>query len=414
MRPHAYEAALAFLLVPWAQLAGALRAQGRWAWAAEEEGLADFDATRDRLTGPTVEEHRSIERDFGVNISGVVDDVHGNSSECGDLVFGMKQFDSAVPEQPPLSLDGTQWCEGSFRTTGRSGRVALVLMGEAFRARNFVTHHKCSCVNSSVTVQKHLAENHLANIVAPIEQELNMTVDIYLSTIPCSFESFKGRLEKVLPVYNTSKHLRALYGRSRVKGIFEFTRETQMYDRLADVHVKLDEAMRAEGPTGTGAYEYFIVQRYDVYLDRKFTDLVPSGAMAHRGLTFFTHAHDFSWSFPGEMWNCMVRFWDVCMRGTRTFRVNTMGWDEREALGCFKLGPMALPRWEEGFAFDQALSAIGAAAQWAGAKPTAQPRRAGCSGFDARGDEHRCHSDWFWPPKESWEHRFMPYYYHLV
>jgi len=432
-RARSNRAALAWLLAPWAQLAGALRAQERLARDAPaapgtvelDHLVADID---DELERPRKEEQLALRNDPNVSFSHRVHEVT-NIQECGGaLTLRELGYDSSLidaeEETLPIrlnrgypvdpKLDGRQICEGHFKRNELNGRVALVLTGEAFRTRNFFTRRKHDCTDPSLHAQRRLAESHLANIVAPIEEELKLKVDVYLSITPCSYEPKKGVLEEAESSFNIEETLRRLYGGERVKGIFAFNRSAPMYDKLAGMHVSLDQAMHADGPAGTGVYEYFIMWRYDVYMNRRFTELIPNRNAAHGGLAFYMSAHDFAWSFPGEMWNCMKRFWDVCMRGVKSAGIKEVDLDGREALGCFSMGPMTLPTWVSGCAFDSPLKAIGRVARWRGSTPAVKLRRGGCSAFDVRGDEHRCHSDWFWPPKESWEHRFMPYYYHLA
>jgi len=421
LRPCSHWTALAWLLAPAAQLAGALRA------APGAVELGHFEGGLDGVLQPSSpDDFLSPSNDPNASLSGRVHSVT-DLEQCGSATtLHALGYDSLndTAEEPSLSiqldrevpywldLDGSQLCGGNFKRTERTGRVALVLLGEAFRARDFFTRRKYDCSNPSLQVQKLLAENHFANIVIPIEKELKMRVDVYLSITPCGYAPNMGVLDEVRPSFDSTETLRRLYG-SRVKGVFEFARDASMHDKLADMHVKLDQIMNADGPGGTGVYEYFIMLRYDIYMNRRFTELVSNGAAAHGGLAFYMSTHDFAWSFPGEMWNCMRKFWDGCMRETNQSGLGTVSWERREQLSCFQIGPVSTPRWAQGFAFDQALAAIGKGVNWPGAKPAVKLHRTGCSGFDARGDELRCISGWFWPPRSQWENRFMPYCFHI-
>lgn len=309
------------------------------------------------------------------------------------------------PDRRPETLDHTQWCGWpNGRELVWNNRVALMMIGEAFRAKDFFRRAKLDCSNPSLSVQKKLAENHIQSIVEPIES-LGMLVDIYLTVTPCSSTTQKA-LTRVQGDFNNSETLRSLYG-SRVKDVFEFEHGLDMYSRLADAHLRLHEAMNSS------TYEYFIMWRYDVFLDRSFTELLPSEARVRGGLSFYMSAHDFAWSFPGEMWTCMKEFWDSCMRKTNVHNLEDVGWRERTQLGCFDMGPFHLSPWVQGYAFDRPLQEIERVVNWQGAKPRVNFKKAGTSGFDEHGEEHRCKASWFWPPKSSWEHRFMPCYYHV-
>jgi len=440
------------LLVPFAHLACALRTQqGSPAAEAEPEAaepehlerelgsvdpeeLRSLQAELEDLEGKIPldpKEQESLDNDRHVGVSGRVKS-SSSVKECGSpAVLHWLGYDHFNFTEEPLgdaldgteellkqgrhapALDGSQWCPSwGSDDSMRRGRVALVLTGEAFRARNFFVRRKYDCSRPSVEVQRRLANNHLDKIVTPIEQELGMKVDIYLTISGCSYERMKGKSEEVTPSFNSTETLVRFYGgKLRVKGLFsDFRREGDMYEHLADVHVKLDAAMAA---ARKGVYEYFIMFRYDIHLDRKFTDLAPKPATGHKGLSFYMSTHDFAWSFPGEMWNCMRKFWDGCMRETNQSGLGTVSWERREQLSCFQIGPVSTPRWAQGFAFDQALAAIGKGVNWPGAKPAVKLHRTGCSGFDARGDELRCISGWFWPPRSQWENRFMPYCFHI-
>mmetsp|Transcript_18841 Transcript_18841/g.42825 ORF Transcript_18841/g.42825 Transcript_18841/m.42825 type:complete len:446 (-) Transcript_18841:79-1416(-) len=425
------------LLATWTQGASALRSQA----------AADADARRQRRQlaqrlkreeSPAEEVDQSrrpppLPLDSDITISGRVLRV-ANWSDCGspsmldwmgedvdDADGTVELRNSAVlerdvkPEEASHTphdtgiLSGHQWCTGSMKTADRKGQVALVLSGEAFRARDFRKRRKLDCGNPAWHVQKRLAENHLSKIVEPIES-LGMSVDIYLGVTPCSFEEHKGRLEPWEPSYNHTQALLDFYG-SRVKGVFSFPRETKMYERLADEHVALDRAMQQQG---SSSYDYFIMMRFDVFLDQEFTDFLPKNrAPEHNGLTMYTAAHDFAWSYPGELWNCMKTFWDTCMRTTSNKGLDQIGWEEREQLGCFNFGKYEFPRWAQGYGFDFALSAIGHL-KWPGHQASKIIMKTGCSGFSRGGDEMQCLGEWFWPPRSKWEEgRFMPYYFHI-
>lgn len=322
--------------------------------------------------------------------------------------------------EDPIKLNGRQWCPGSTEVVEKNKKVALVLTGQAFRARDFFKHKSRDCLNSTLPVQRLVAENHVKQLIGPLEAR-GLRVDVFPSITPCSVEHMKGLLEPVEESFDTAETLREFYGPSRVKTFFRFDRTGNMYARMANTFNLLDADVAANG-----TYEYFIFLRYDVVLDESFLQLIPPSVPEHDGLSFFFRVHDFFFGFPGEMWNCMRTLWDVCMRTTSNKGIKAIGMWERQELGCFDVGPLHLIGWYQGYAYDEMLQrialALPQATAWRGRSPRGAIEgeqhgepwgKSGTSAFDEGGTLHTCHSNWFWPPKSSWEHGYMPYFFHV-
>eukprot|EP00413_Alexandrium_margalefii_P001091 CAMPEP_0204520784 /NCGR_PEP_ID=MMETSP0661-20131031/5443_1 /ASSEMBLY_ACC=CAM_ASM_000606 /TAXON_ID=109239 /ORGANISM="Alexandrium margalefi, Strain AMGDE01CS-322" /LENGTH=460 /DNA_ID=CAMNT_0051526353 /DNA_START=39 /DNA_END=1417 /DNA_ORIENTATION=+ len=265
-----------------------------------------------------------------------------------------------VPELSSL-LNGTQWCEGSTAPAELlGGRVALIMVGQAFRSKNFVSNGRATCTEGTVPVQERLARNHLKRVVRPIEAELGMEVDVFLTDTPCgeewrygdhSFEPYEGEKAN----FDGATKLLTWYGEDRVKGVAKTDLRQSMYGRVGTTFRMVDSYMRRTG----GTYEYFIVLRYDVFFDEKFLKMLRTQLRdpAHGGLSFFGHTHDYVVSFPGELWGCMLRVWRGCMESSANAGSGGSR-EERRVAGCFDFGPLRLTEWVTGFGYVNLLSQI--------------------------------------------------------
>jgi len=329
---------------------------------------------------------------------------------------------TATPQQgklyPELSslLNGTQWCEfGAAPPRLLNGRVALLVIGQAFRARNYHSWKAAMCTEGTEAAQKRVVANHLDTIVSPIEATLGMQVDVFLTDAPCGTELnnwWHSYVKSNVTEFDGIGMLKRWYGPERVKGVNRSGVNADMYHRSANLFQTVDSYMVEAG----GTYEYFIVARYDVVLDRPFLSLMPERHQdpAHRGLSFFTYGHDFFFAFPGELWGCMLQMWKRCLASPANH-----GWRSeqlRRSAGCFDLGPLHLGVWPTGYGYIMLLASIFDSLGDLGRIELlgVKGMRNGTSAFDVHGREHRCiaSGDYF-PPRGSVESRFMPFNYHV-
>lgn len=334
------------------------------------------------------------------------------------------------PGYRPPPLNGTPWCKGSMPNRYLENRAALVLIGQPFRAKNFVNHSHMTCAQGTYASQKLVVESHKENIIAPLE-DLGFDVDVFLSDAPCELEVSRRQYQDTLDgaanlielkaQYTSAEDyyvltqplqvLKMMYGRERVKGSFRPNTTNHMYEKFGEMFESVDKAMQKMG----GLYEYVVVIRYDVMVDRPFTTQMPNPpSTVHHGMTFWQKAHDFMWSFPGDLWTCMLKFWQSCMTVVGPHGVGTIGMAKRRELGCFEFGPVQLVEWHAGAGFHIPLDAI--SRKFMGSKllqPRDEYHRMGTSAWDVNGKEHRCKNDGYNPPKHSVEDRFMPLCFHV-
>lgn len=321
---------------------------------------------------------------------------------------------------PPLHLDGRQWCDGSRAPRRRTlqKRVALMLIGQAFRSRDYHNESRASCTNGTQAVQEKLVMNHLEQVVRPMEEELGMRVDVFLTDPVCGQEATAGKRSlEAREGFPGLPMLRQWYGPERVKGVAQSSLEQNMYGRVGDLFRMVDRYMVEEG----GAYEYYIALRYDVFFDKPFLTTMPrSGdpahSPAHGGLSYFTSVHDWLFAFPGEMWGCVLQLWAGCLETLEATFPTLHSAQERQAAGCFHFGPLSLREWHGGFGYVMLMTALQEVfknelpefSAWG-----SRLEKNGTSAFDKEGHEFRCTGGWYWPPKHAVEERFMPCYYHV-
>jgi len=312
-------------------------------------------------------------------------------------------------------LDGTQWCPDSSSVNSGiiKNRVALVMIGQSFRSRNYHTSVRSSCTPGTVEAQEKLVKSHLDMVILPLEQELGMNVDVFLTDTPCGSEIEDLKNDHVLQEKEESfdkiAYLKRWYTEKRVKGVARTAITDNMHDRIRTTFELVDDHMREEG----GAYEYYIVLRYDIHMDRSIMAMLSGkGDPAHKGLSFYGYAHDFLVSFPGETWSCMLKLWTQCMRGKYIAKVP-------EGPACSTFGPLQLDRWSYHFGYKPLFVALDHAFVRS-VRPELLPERRrrwvmnGTSAFDVLGKEYRCTGGWYWPPAHSFEkNRSMPAYFHV-
>jgi len=347
----------------------------------------------------------------------------GDATQASMIINAERQMLESLQQGAPaqfnpkqFQLNGVQWCKNnSLPSAGLlRGRVALILTGQPFRSKMFLSRRKThgSCTAGTFEVQEALVSNHLNMIVRPIERNLGMKVDVFLTDTPCGVEDQQERrtFEETGIKLDGLGSLMRWYGIQRVRGTTRTVIHDNMYERMVGTFNTVADYMRRQQAT----YEYFIVTRYDVFLDRPFLSMVgptqPGGA---RGLRSFSYAHDFLFAFPGEMWGCVQEMWTRCLAMTE-YRDVTEG--DRHNRRCFRFAELDLHHWASGFGFVTLLRAISTSLQQAAPELTVPYSQLlqwrGVSAIDERGGAHRCFAG-VDPPEESKEEGAMPVFFHV-
>ena len=159
------------------------------------------------------------------------------------------------------------------------GRVAMVMMGQAFRSKYMYYNSRSQCTSGgTLEAQRILAKNHHDYVIHPIVQQTHKTVDIFLSYAPCTHElditygpqqsefiwspSFEP-LSQLFEMYNTQDaRVHSVVNMSVCKKVKWTTQQCKgdMFNHIGEMYDHVSSVTKGS------AYEYYIVLRYDVAL----------------------------------------------------------------------------------------------------------------------------------------------------
>jgi hypothetical protein len=260
-----------------------------------------------------------------------------------------KNKKSQVSQVP--RLEGKQWCDGDMPADIDEGKVAIMMIGQPFRSKNFyeLTNY-CDCMQASLEPQHDVARSHLTNLIQPIEA-MGFKTDVYFTEAPCTCGARNN--EKVWAGdFNVHNKLTEFYGAERVRSTLTLSswKEGNMFTHIRDMYDHVKDAAKKMGKN----YAYYVVLRYDVMIDKPFLPS-PDASLPHRGLSFFRRSHDYMHAFPGEMSNCMLNLWDGCLTKCPMLTEKC-----GEQQGCYKMGPVTLEKfYEENGGYANVMLSIG-------------------------------------------------------
>ena len=230
------------------------------------------------------------------------------------LVLALAAVARGLVKLPSPRECGSCWADDDAVADEREDtrRVALVLRGESFRGIHMMmpkdVKRDAVCLPSSHAIQRAESENHVANLIEPLERA-GVRVDVFLATYGCvGTEKFSDVSDAQARAWHAD--LVDWYGADRVKHAALVPRSdatTQQTTAAAAAAAVLRYA-RTQKTEVKRLYRSVLVWRFDL-LQR-----VELAGLDHRGhlaadrdslVTFKDHA----WSVPGWFFPCVAAIW---------------------------------------------------------------------------------------------------------
>jgi len=295
------------------------------------------------------------------------------------------------------------------------GKVALIMVGQAFRARAFkLAGYKISCSPGTFKVQERLSKNHIRHLILPMEK-MGLKVHIFLSDSGCwnqTKENFHWVFFPWSAPFSSIRHLKFWYGPHRIHSIVPMPPDRGWVEHIADMFIYVGNVMSAIG----ALYEYFVVTRYDVLVQRPLlpyvTGIEGSLPSVRPLIKVYACTHDYMHAFPAELWDCFDVLWQTCLRTCAPIRARKKCTKDPS---CNHFGGLPLDHHiETRGGYVNILTAIGRALSRLErrelmANRTMFPR--GVTAFGVNGEEST--GDEFDIPPESKEDGYMPFFYRI-
>jgi hypothetical protein len=265
--------------------------------------------------------------------------------------------------------DGEQLCNGEAPPVKKTGDIAFVLTGHAFRAKNFFkgANGKFQCTEGTDQSQSMVTHNQVEMVIMPLER-LGFKIHVFMKSVDCDelqehhTVSDANAPSKTLTSTNATSLLADLYGGygRRVVSIIESTKLRNQQEHVKDMLLFLNSDIKQRG----SSYEYVIVLRHDVSLDTPVTSMVPRLSTvatmdgARNYLTFFGSGEDYLMTYPGGLSNCVVQLFSDCLCPAISEISGELTGQHPDDASCYKWGPVDIPKFDAAGVYVDALNRV--------------------------------------------------------
>lgn len=310
--------------------------------------------------------------------------------------------------------NGGQVCEGSSPEKMDQNSVALVMIGESFRSRNRKTNVKRVMDDGTLESQRMLSENHVANLVQPLE-EAGLRVDVFLAHASPRVDEPDFAKQRRPDYFSQLKNF---YGPHRVVESVPLNPHREQFFHATEMLWAVQNHTVARGKS----YKFLMFLRYDMKLMFSLNDIskqIDASDSKHASSTskphldYFMHAEDYAFMLPGGLSNCMVQMFADCLA-----LKSCPGMDAPDADGkclannqkCYDYGPLTLAKYTpRAGGYVDALNQFQTAVEDVGALPKVKVHGGGLYAI-ADGKEHGM----TWTPENADIDGFHPSYYKVV
>jgi len=259
---------------------------------------------------------------------------------------------------------GRQLCSGSSPAHIDEKAAALMMIGQPFRSKNFKISKKRACESRSMEVQRMLANNHITNLIKPLEQH-GFRVDVFLAECTCGRETAGVQADWNPSEEDTvrySKELEHMYQQKSMphhRRVVSFVSMNKTRNQFFHVGQMIEHARKRAVGQGLG-YRFLMALRYDMKLDFDLAG-VSSTAKSRANaappvtndlaLNYFMSAEDYFFMFPGGFTDCMNQLFNECLapcnfmdcdpgKSTPGAKIADEEWQRNPK--CYEFGPLVL------------------------------------------------------------------------